>query len=129
MMLNYYGIDTIPLHDDRVAAILLSIVNQVSDSQILTFDHCQGFTELNSSSGLDGLRLQGLKEYSDSYLISDYLRPVFGSKCLIMQTMGNYLRLSWTWNTLKRMFQVATWTSNLLYYFPYMYIHWSHFSD
>jgi hypothetical protein len=27
------------------------------------------------------------------------------------------------------MFQVATRTSDLLYCFPYMYIHWSHFSD
>jgi hypothetical protein len=43
------------------------------------------------------LWLQGLKEYSDNYLISDYLRPVLGSKCLVMQTMGNYLRLSRTW--------------------------------
>jgi hypothetical protein len=47
--------------------------------------------------GLNGLQPQGLKEYSDSYLVSDYLRPVLGSKCLVMQTIGNYLRLSRTW--------------------------------
>ena len=28
MMLNYYGIDVIPLHDDRAAAILLSTHNR-----------------------------------------------------------------------------------------------------
>jgi hypothetical protein len=39
---------------------------------------------------------QGLKEYSDSYLVSDYLRPILGSKCLVTQTMGNYLGLSRT---------------------------------
>jgi hypothetical protein len=34
-MLHYYEIDIVPAHDDRAAAILLSIVNQVSDSQFL----------------------------------------------------------------------------------------------
>jgi hypothetical protein len=47
--------------------------------------------------GLNRLRPQELKKYSDSYLVSDYLRPVFGSKCLVMQIMGNYLGLSRTW--------------------------------
>jgi hypothetical protein len=55
---------------------------------------CQGFTKLHSGLGPNGLWLQGLKEYSDSYLISNYLRPILGSKCLVTQTMGNYLRLS-----------------------------------
>jgi hypothetical protein len=70
--------------------------------------------------GLNGLRPQGLKEYSDSYLTSDYLGPVFGSKCLVMQTMGNYLGLGPLEEATEKMFQVATWTFNLLYYFPYM---------
>ena len=39
MMADYYGIDAIPLYDDRAAATLLSIVNRVSDSRILTMDH------------------------------------------------------------------------------------------
>jgi hypothetical protein len=55
---------------------------------------CQGLTKSHSSLGPNGLWLQGLKEYSDSYLISDYLRSILGSKCLVMQTMGNYLGLS-----------------------------------
>jgi hypothetical protein len=59
--------------------------------------YCQGFTESHSSSGPNGLRPQGLKEYSVSYLVSDYLGPILGSKCLVMQTTGNYLGLSWTW--------------------------------
>jgi hypothetical protein len=46
--------------------------------------------------GLNRLRPQGLKEYSDGYLIMDYLGPVLGSKCLVMQTMGIYLGLSRT---------------------------------
>jgi hypothetical protein len=57
---------------------------------------CQGFAKLHSGSGPNKLQPQGLKEYSDSYLISDYLGPVLGSKCLVTQTMGNYLRLSQT---------------------------------
>jgi hypothetical protein len=56
---------------------------------------CQDFTKLHSGLGLNRLWPQGLKEYSDSYLIPDYLRPVLGSKCLVMQTTGNYLQLSW----------------------------------
>ena len=40
MMLDYYGIGTNPLHDDRAAAILLSIINKIPYSHILTM-HCQ----------------------------------------------------------------------------------------
>jgi hypothetical protein len=58
---------------------------------------CQGFTKSHSSTGPNGLQLQGLKEYSDSYLVSDFFGPILGSKCLVMQTTGNYLRLSQTW--------------------------------
>jgi hypothetical protein len=47
--------------------------------------------------GPNRLQPQGLKEYSDSYLVLDYLRPVLRSKCLVMQTTSNYLGLSWTW--------------------------------
>jgi hypothetical protein len=39
-----------------------------------------GFHQVALWSGLNGLRPQGLKEYSDSYLTSDYLGPVLGSK-------------------------------------------------
>jgi hypothetical protein len=42
--------------------------------------------------------------------------------------MGNYLGLGPSEETLERMFQVATRTFNLLYYFPFKYTHWSHFS-
>jgi hypothetical protein len=51
---------------------------------------------LHSGTGPNRLQLQGLKEYFDNYLISDYLGPILGSKGLVMQTMGNYLRLSRT---------------------------------
>jgi hypothetical protein len=78
--------------------------------------------------GLDGLRLQGLEEYSDSYPTSDYLEPILGSKCLVTQTMGDYLGLGPSEETTEKMFQVATRTSNLLYCFPFMYTHMSHFS-
>jgi hypothetical protein len=61
---------------------------------MLLSDHgCQGFSKSHSSLGLNGLQLQGLKEYSDSYLISHYRGPVLGSKCLVMQIMGNCLGL------------------------------------
>jgi hypothetical protein len=55
--------------------------------------YCQGFTKSHSSLGPNRLQPQGLKEYSDSYLVSDYLGPILGSKCLVMQTTGNYLGL------------------------------------
>jgi hypothetical protein len=87
-----------------------------------------GFHQVALRLGPNGLRPQGLKEYSDSYLTSDYLGPVLGSKCLVTQTMGNYLRLRPLEETTEKMFQVATRTFNLLYYFPYMYTYWSHFS-
>jgi hypothetical protein len=44
------------------------------------FGDCQGFTKSHSGSGPNGFRPQGLKEYSDSYLISDYSGPVLESK-------------------------------------------------
>jgi hypothetical protein len=71
----------------------------------------------------NGLWPQGLKEYSDDYLASYNLRPVMGSKCLVMQTTGDYLGLGPSEETSERMFQVATQTFNLLYYFPFMYTH------
>jgi hypothetical protein len=94
-----------------------SVSNQVS-----------GFHRVALQLGPNGLQLQGLKEYSDDYLASDCLRPIMGSKCLVMHTTGNYLRLGPLVKTSGRMFQVATQTFNLLYYFPFMYTHWSHFS-
>jgi hypothetical protein len=41
---------------------------------------CQGFTKSHSGPGPNELRTKGLKEYSDSYSISNYLRFVLGSK-------------------------------------------------
>jgi hypothetical protein len=79
-----------------------------------------GFHQVSLRLGLDGLRPQGLKEYSDSYSTLDHLGPILGSKCLVMQTMGDYLGLGPSEETSERMFQVATQTFNLLYYFPYM---------
>jgi hypothetical protein len=88
-----------------------------------------GFHQVALWLGPNRLRPQGLKEYSDNYLASDYLGPIMGSKCLVTWTTGNYLGLGPLEETLERMFQVATWTFNLLYYFPFMYTHWSHFSS
>jgi hypothetical protein len=87
-----------------------------------------GFHQVALRSGLNGLRLQGLKEYSDSYLTSDNLGSIMRSKCLVMQTMGNYLGLGPSEETTEKMFQVATRTLNLLYYFPFIHTYWSHFS-
>jgi hypothetical protein len=63
-----------------------------------------GFHQVALRSGLNGLQLQGLKEYSDSYSTPDYLRPVLGSKCLVMQTLGNYLGLGPSEETSESMF-------------------------
>ena len=38
-MFHYYKINIVPLHNDKAVAILLSIVNQVSDSQMLIMHH------------------------------------------------------------------------------------------
>jgi hypothetical protein len=84
-----------------------------------------GFHQVALWLGLNGLWPQGLKGYSDSYLTSDNLGSIMGSKCLVMQTMGNYLGLGPLEETMEKMFQVATW---ILYYFPFMYTYWSHFS-
>jgi hypothetical protein len=78
------------------------------------------FHQVALRSGPNGLQLQGLKEYSDSYSAPDYLGPVLGSKCLVMQTLGNYLGLGPSKETSESMFQVATQTFNLLYCFPFM---------
>jgi hypothetical protein len=51
---------------------------------------------LHSGSDLNRLWPKGLKEYSDSYLILDYLRLIFGSKWLVMQTIGSHLGLTQT---------------------------------
>jgi hypothetical protein len=79
-----------------------------------------GFHQVALRSSPNGLWLKELKEYSDSYLTSDYIGPVLGSKCLVMQTLGNYVRLRPSEETSESMFQVATRTFNLLYCFPFM---------
>jgi hypothetical protein len=45
-----------------------------------------GFHQVALRSSPDGLQLKELKEYSVSYSAPDYLGPVLGSKCLVMQT-------------------------------------------
>jgi hypothetical protein len=87
-----------------------------------------GFHQVVLRLGPNGLWPQGLKEYSDSYSISDYLGPVLESKCLVTQTTGDYLGLGPSEETSEKMFQVATQTFNPLYCFPYLYTYWSHFS-
>jgi hypothetical protein len=74
-----------------------------------------GFHQVALRSSPDGLRLKELKEYSVSYSAPDYLGPVLESKCLVMQTLGNYLGLGPLEETSESMFQVATRTFNLLY--------------
>jgi hypothetical protein len=79
-----------------------------------------GFHQATLWLGPNGLWPQGLKKYSDSYLTSDYLGPILGSKCLVTQTMGNYLRLRPSEEATEKMLQVATRTFYFLFYFPYM---------
>jgi hypothetical protein len=79
-----------------------------------------GFRQVALRSSPDGLRLKELKEYPVSYSAPDYLGPVLGSKCLVMQTLGNYLGLGPSEETSESMFQVATRTFNLSYCFPFM---------
>jgi hypothetical protein len=67
-----------------------------------------GFHQVALWSNPNGLQPQGLKEYSDSYSTPDYLGPVLGSKCLVMQTLGHYLGLGPLEETSESMFQVAT---------------------
>jgi hypothetical protein len=69
-----------------------------------TVGSVSGFHQVALWLGLNGLWLQGLKEYFDSYLAMDYLGPVLGSKCLVMRTTGNYLRLGPLEETSEEMF-------------------------
>jgi hypothetical protein len=39
--------------------------------------YCQGFTKSHSSSNPNGLQPKGIKEYSDSYSILDYLGLIY----------------------------------------------------
>jgi tetratricopeptide (TPR) repeat protein len=78
-----------------------------------------GFHQVTLWLGLNGLWPQELKEYSVSYSTSDYLGPVLESKCLVTQTMGDYLGLGPLEETTEKMFQVATRTFNLLDCFPF----------
>jgi hypothetical protein len=122
------------MKQNRVPPLPLYVSDQCTDQSWLQGLSCKrgilsGFHQVTLRLGLNGLQPQGLKEYSDDYLASDYLRPVMGSKCLVMQTTGNYLGLKPSEETSGRMFQVATRTFNLLYCFPSMYTHWSHFSS
>jgi hypothetical protein len=52
-----------------------------------------GFHQVVLRLSPNGLRPQGLKEYSDSYSVSDCLGPDLGSKYLVTQTTGDYLGL------------------------------------
>jgi hypothetical protein len=69
-----------PVHSTILSKLEYELCKSVVLSSILINVICQGFTKLHSGSGLNGLRPQGLKEYSDSYLFSDYLRLILGSK-------------------------------------------------
>jgi hypothetical protein len=91
--IRLYKRDLLPLED---------ILDCVGLSQL------SGFHQVALQLDPNALWLQGLKEYSDNYLTSDYLGPILGSKCLVMQTTGNYLRLGPSEENPERMFQVAT---------------------
>jgi hypothetical protein len=94
--------------------------NQVLPSPLYVSDQCidqsrlqglsrkrgilSGFHQVALRSSPNGLWPQGLKEYSDSYSTLDYLGPVLGSKCLVTQTMGNYLELGPLEETTEKMF-------------------------
>jgi hypothetical protein len=111
-------------NDDKKISFILSYLTR-GDAAVTILS---GFHQVALRLGPNGLRPQGLKEYSDSYSVSDYLGPVLGSKCLVMQTLGDYFGLGPSEETSEKMFQVATRTFNLLYYYPFMYTYWSHFS-
>jgi hypothetical protein len=87
------------MRQNQVSPLPLYVSDQCTDQLwlqglSLKGGYCQGFAKSHSSLGPNGLQQQGLKEYSDSYLVLDYLGPVLESKCLVTQTTGNYLRLS-----------------------------------
>jgi hypothetical protein len=61
----------------------------------LEWQRLSGFHQVALRSGSEQTPTEGTKEDSDSYLVSNYLGPILGSKWLIMQTIGS-LRLSQT---------------------------------
>ena len=59
-----------------------------------------------------------------SYLVSDSFGPVLGARAWSCKTTNDYLSLS---QLRREMSQVATRTSNVLYYFPFIWFIGSHY--
>jgi len=79
MLLDYYRIDTIPLHDDRTSLILLSIVNKLSDSWILTM-HCKPSSCLWAGYNMDKRFQCQILLFSIVHIISEFLETCNGSQ-------------------------------------------------
>jgi hypothetical protein len=73
--------------------IMYSLSVRRRKRQLRNIISLSGFRQVALWSSPDGLRLKELKEYSVSYSAPDYLGPVLGSKCPVMQTLGDYLGL------------------------------------
>ena len=79
MMLDYYGIDTLPPHDDRASPILWSIVNTLSDSQILTMHRKPSSCFQAGSNMAKRFQFQSLL-FSIVQIISDSWRLIMDPK-------------------------------------------------
>ena len=93
---------------------------------------CQGFTGRTPAWVQDGSLPKGLTESPAQSPRLGQLRTRVGSKSLVMQDCW---RLPWLitapdyfGNPRREMSQVATWTFNVLYYFPFIWFNGSHYS-
>ena len=93
--------------------------------------NCQGFIGRTPARVRDGSLPEGLNEYPTQLPRLGQLRTRIGSKSLIMLDCKQLPRLTTTLeyfgNLRREMSQVATWTFNVLYYFPFIWFNGSHY--
>ena len=93
--------------------------------------HCQGFIGRTPARVRDGSLPEGLNEYPTQLPRLGQLRTRVGSKSLVMQDYKRLPRLitapEYIGNLQREMSQVATWTFNVLYHFPFIWFNGSHY--
>ena len=104
-------------------------INMVKKSQYVWL--CQGFISHTPARVRDGSLPEGLNEYPTQLPRLRQLWTHIGSKSLVMQDCKQLPRLitapEYFGNLQREMSQVATWTFNVLYCFPFIWFIGSHY--
>ena len=92
---------------------------------------CQGFISHTLARVRDGSLPKGLNEYLAQLPRLGQLQTRIGSKCLVTNDYKQPPRLTTAPDCLRNpqeeMSQVATWTFNVLYYFPFIWFNGSYY--